>query len=464
MWWLLSACDTTTEPSTTLPPVVSETTTTSSPTTPTPTGTTTSSTTGTPGPVSVLQFSGPAPTNLVIISLDTTRRDHIGRFGHKGNTPNLDAVLAEGVALDDHRSCSSWTGPSMTCVTTGLTPFDRNWFPWNSDPDVANSDPTMPTIAGQLQFQFGWRTAMITANSVFGPTLGLDRGFQSVTFSGAAANTTDLALEQARELHGDESSPYYLHVHYIDPHAPYCPPDEYVESDVYEPFSEDICSTFYTLAGGYASESAAWREVFSGNVHELYDAELDYWDTEFGRLWDGLDEAGVLDDALVVFVTDHGEQFFERGGWGHGNTLHAEENRSTAGFWARNLIPQAWSDPTVHEDVGATVIDYFGTKPLQELTGVVVGVAAPDRPVRGMLYWSGGGAAQLSITQGTLQLTYAFWGEKHLWDYALDPTGMVDYYDPADPDVQALWVHMQEYIEEVLTQWPSAGPATDPGP
>jgi hypothetical protein len=96
-------------------------------------------------------------------------------------------------------------------------------------------------------------------------------------------------------------------------------------------------------------------------------------------------------------------------------------------------------------------------------SGIVVGLGPEDRVVRSMLYWSAGGA-QLAVVRGDLQLTYDFWGDKHLYDLSLDPDGLVDYYDPADPDVIALWEPMQDFVDEVLAQWPSAGPAVNAGP
>ncbi|MEQ1567150.1 MAG: sulfatase-like hydrolase/transferase, partial [Myxococcota bacterium] len=413
-------------------------------------------------PTSVLQFVGPAPTNLVLISLDTTRRDFIGRFAGNGNTPNLDQKLAEGVVLEDHRSCSSWTGPSMTCVTTGRTPFDLNWFPWTSDEDVSDVNRTMPTLAGQLQFQRGFHTTLVTANAVMGPVVDLDRGYEVVQNLDyyPATVVTDTALVEADALAGS-IAPFFLHVHYMDPHGPYCPPAEYLDEETY---ALDLCDEFGYLSYTIDDQSAEWQQTFLDSALTVYDAELDYWDDEFQRLWDGLDAAGMLDDALVVFVTDHGEQFYERGGFGHGNTLAAEENRSTAMFWAKNLLPQVWTGPTVHEDLGATLMNAYGIVPPEPLNGIEVGLAPPDRVVRSMLYWGCCGSAQLSVTRDELQLTYDFWGEKHLWDYALDPTGRVDYYDPADPDVQALWLEMRAYVDEVLTKWPSAGPASDLGP
>jgi Sulfatase len=356
----------------------------------------------------------------------------------------------------------------MTCVTTGSTPFDLDWFPATADPDVADTHDELPTLAGQLQFQQGFRTSLLTANAIMGPLIGLDRGFQNVDNLDATTATviTDAAIEEARTLAADDGSPFYLHVHFVDPHSPYCPPDEFIDPKAYEPFPDDLCDfdVFWSMAAEYPTQSSQWRDQFMGDSLEVYAAEIEYWDAEFARMWDGFEAAGALDDTLVVFVTDHGEQFYERGGWLHGTTLTAEENRAVAMFWADDIVPVTWTEPTVHEDLGATVMDFFGVAPPEPATGIVVGTAPADRAVRGMLYWNGGGAAQLSIVQGDLQLTYGFWGEKHLWDYSLDPLGLVDYYDPNDPDVQALWVPMEAYINEVLKQWPSAGPVTDPGP
>jgi arylsulfatase A-like enzyme len=410
------------------------------------------------GPQSVLQFDGDPPTNLIVISLDTTRRDYLGRFAGNGNTPNLDRVLAEGVALDDHRSCSSWTAPSMTCVTTGLTPFELGWWPWTSDPYVPGFDPELPTLAGQLHFQKGYHTTLVTANTVFDIDLNFTRGFETVYRPSwqSATVVTDEGLAAADELL-EQGGPFYLHVHYIDPHGNYCPPDEFVDHDDYIDIGEDVCWYMYDLAWGtywYAEED--WREAFKTDLAELYDAEIEYWDTQFGRLWQRLDESGALDDALVMFVTDHGEQMFERGGLGHGLTLGAEENRSTAGFWAKNIVPQAWSGNTMHQDLAATLHEYYGITPPTPSSGMTVGTAPSDRFVRSMLYW-GPGAVRLALARGHQQLTYDWWGETHFYDHDVDPAGLLDYYDMEDPDVAAFWPTMEAFVDEVRTQWPSAG-------
>jgi len=429
-----------------------------------PDGGTTPPLTGTTDLQSVLQFTGDPPENLLIVSLDTTRRDYIGRFAGTGNTPHLDEVLAEGVVLENHRSCSSWTAPSMTCVTTGLTPYELDWWPWSSDGAVDGFDVDLPTLAGQLLNQVGYKTTLVTANSVFDVGLNFDRGFETVIHpSWQPANiVTDDGLEEASKLTA-QSQPWYLHVHYIDPHGAYCPPDEYVDADDYVDMGEDICTQGYSMAYDYWFAPQEWKDTFKNDIVELYDAEIEFWDVEFGRLWDDLDAMGALDDTLVVFVTDHGEQIYERGNLGHGIALGSEENRSTAMFWAKNIVPQAWTGNTLHQDIAVTLQDFFGVTPPDVPSGTIVGLAPADRAIRGMIYW-GPGYMRLSITKEEQQLLYDWWGEKHYYDLTFEPTGLVDLYDSADPVVQDLWVDMDAFVDEIAATWPSVGVPVAQGP
>jgi arylsulfatase A-like enzyme len=414
------------------------------------------------GAESALQFDGEPPTNLIVISLDTTRRDYIGRFAGNDNTPNLDRVLAEGVSLDEHRSCSDWTAPSMTCVLTGLSPFDLGWWPWQEDEAVPSTYDELPTLAGQLYFQKGYHTTLVTSSPIFGAEFDFTRGFEFVyePLWEPALNVTDDGLAAAQELLG-LGGPFYLHVHYIDPHADYCAPGEYLDHDDYIDIGVDLCYDMYYVEPDPSWDPAEWQEALHTNLTELYDAEIEYWDAQFGRLWDELDAMGALDDTLVMFVTDHGEQIFERGDLGHRMAMGAEENRAVAGFWAKNIVPQAWPGNTVHQDLAASLQALYGIEPPTPPTGIPVGLAPEDRFVRGMNYWDPG-TMRLSVVRGQTQLLYDWWGETHFYDHSLDPAGLVDYYDESDPDVQALWVDMQAFIDEIHAQWPSVGEPTEP--
>ncbi len=472
MWTiaLVMACGSEVTDKPTPPDIPAPTGTTPPVTTPEPAPTDPTSTPTTPVDLGALDFvDGDMPSNLLVISLDTTRRDHIGRFSGTGLTPNLDRILSESVALDDHHSCSSWTAPSMTCVVTGRTQMEHGFATWNDDdkvPNYPNDQFVKDTLPTQMS-DLGKETLLITANRVFGPwstrvAVGFDTAIN--VDSQPAADVAATAMKEIPPLmaRGD----WYAHVHFMDPHGSYCAPEEYVELDLLQGAglsADDWCADTYGPGYSYGYLEPAAQAAMLSAYLALYDGEIAYWDEQFGIFWEQLDTVGALDDTLVVFVTDHGQQFFERGQHGHGIYLGAEENRSTAAFWAENLTPRAWSEPTIHQDVNATINAVFGITPVEERSGLVVGTAPPERPLRIINFWGGGSPVELGVIRDREQLNYDYFGNRALFRMDDDPTGTVDVYDAADPDVVALWTEMDAWIAEVGAQWPHLKP-TAPGP
>ena len=391
---------------------------------------------------------------MLFVSLDTTRRDFIGTFAKTDTTPNLDAVLSEGVLLADHRSCGNWTAPSMTCVMSGRTAFENGFWPWNTDAQIANMPPeSYDTLPMYLRDQ-GVHSRLVTSNSVFSMDLGIPKGFDETVRLDwqRAAPVTNAALAQLEEVQA-LGKPWYLHVHYIDPHATYCPPDRFVDPSVYvDDFPYDICEDVYELSWQFWSWDPALQDDFITNTHELYRAELSYWDSEFGRFWEAAEASGALDDTLVVFVTDHGEQFLERSGLGHGLVLGQEENRSTAAFWARNLQPAVWEGVTVHQDLTETLYAVRGITPNAPTQGLLVGTGAPDRVVTALNYWSWAPVTTMAASHDR-QLLYDFWGFRQLYRLDTDPNGLLDVYDPNDPDLVPLWDALTPLVDDIAATW-----------
>lgn len=419
--------------------------------------------------VGSLVFDGDTlPTNLLVVSLDTTRRDHIGRFADPAlpsDTPNLDAVLDTAYVLENHRSCANWTGPSMTCVTSGNNPMENGFWPWADDDAIDHTPPrTYRTLAGRLS-EAGWQTTLVTANSVFSSDLGLDAGFdrQVRVDWQPAPDVAAAGLAEAQALSG--ASPWYLHVHFIDPHGNYCAPEEYVDLAGIADLgwsADDVCNDTYGPGYQWWSQPPQWQQALIDTYEALYRGELRYWDTTFGQFWTELDARGVLDDTLVVFVTDHGQQFFEHGGHGHGLYLGTEENASTAAFWAKNLHPGAWTGLTLHQDLTQTLFDLYGIS--GQTSGMTVGTGAPDRAVRAMNYWGVWDGPHLSIVKGERQLLFDWWGDRAFYRLDTDPGALVDVYDPNDPDVADLWTDMDAWIADIRAYWPHLPPPTQPGP
>jgi membrane-anchored protein YejM (alkaline phosphatase superfamily) len=403
---------------------------------------------------------GRLPRNLIWITLDTARRDFVSRYGGEENTPNLDRVLAEGVALDDHRSCSNWTGPSMVCLFSGLTPLERAFWPWSEDPLVADEDPELPTLAGGLAAA-GWATTMVTASSVLSRVV--PHGFQTVELRdrAPASEISAVALEELARL-SSGTRPYYLHVHYTDPHAPYCPPDSTLDAADLQGPGRALCTDWGELYPDvFLAETPEWQAAFTNDARELYDAEIEAWDLELGLLWEVLEANGALDSALVVFATDHGEQFFERERFEHGQELLSEENRAVAGFWARELVAAPWAGPTVHQDLPVTLEGLYGVVRSEPGSGVPIGAAPADRVVEGLNFWSFG-PPEVSVVSAGRQLAYDWEGTKEAYDLVADPAATTDLYDAAA--VEDLWVPLNDLVDRLLAQWPHLGEPPDRGP
>jgi hypothetical protein len=271
------------------------------------------------------------------------------------------------------------------------------------------------------------------------------------------------ALAEARTLR-DTGAPRFLHVHFMDPHAPYCAPAGYSDlAGIPGAPPEVWCEDSYAPNYVYPTAPPDVRAALHAMMTALYAGELRYWDAMFGQLWTDLDAEGLLDDTLVVFATDHGQQFFERGSHGHGLALGGEENRALGAFWAKNLRPNAWTGPTVHQDVAATLFELFGLTTTDPVSGLRIGEAPSDRPSRAMNIRLDG-PIQLSLVRGDTQLLYDWSGERAFYTLATDPAGVLDVYDPLDPAVVAAWGDMTEFIGDVRGLWPHLAPPVDAQP
>ena len=172
---------------------------------------------------------------------------------------------------------------------------------------------------GSLLAAAGYRTGAISANGQVSRATGFAHGFGDFRFLAhgpPSEETVDAALAWLDE--GEGGRPWFLYVHDLDPHAPYTPPD-----DLRRRFAPDVDPE----AGSHAAIVAAYgargveRARRVADLVPLYEAEVAAMDRAFGRLLDGLADRGMADDTLVVFVSDHGEEFDEHGDLGHGKNL-----------------------------------------------------------------------------------------------------------------------------------------------
>jgi hypothetical protein len=198
-----------------------------------------------------------------------------------------------------------------------------------------------------------------------------------------------------------------------------------------------------------AEEAALARQY----LFAVYRGELRYWDHAFAEMWAELEAAGYLEDTLVVYFADHGEQFGEHDGFQHGKALYSEENRVPAAFWARNLVPGRYLGPTIHQDLAPTVLDALGLDPSDAHTGAIIGLEPEDRARFSFCYLPGYCDPMMSVVAGDHQLIYRWDGKKVFYDVAVDPDEQNDLYSRTDPEVQALWGRLQPEIMAVYARW-----------
>jgi arylsulfatase A-like enzyme/Tfp pilus assembly protein PilF len=241
------------------------------------------------------------PSNLVLITIDTLRADHVGCYGASSiQTPNVDGLARESARFAHAYTTVPVTLPAHAALLTGSFPLATGMhdFSGNRLPsDVA-------TLAQELQKK-GYSTAAILGSAVLDSRFGLNRGFdtyfdhfnfpreEEVHLDAIERRGDQVVDEALKWLSRNPKRPFFLWVHLYDPHAPYNPP---------EPFA-------------------------SRYRNQPYDGEIAFADAQVGRLFTFLRQQGVFETSLVVLASDHGEGLGEHGEQTHGffiydSTLH----------------------------------------------------------------------------------------------------------------------------------------------
>jgi choline-sulfatase len=235
-----------------------------------------------------------ARANVLLVTIDTLRADHVGCYGAAGaSTPTLDGLAARGGRFPIAVAHVPLTGPSHACLLTGLTPLGHGFRD--------NGGFVLPSSVKTAAEDFraaGYHTAAFVSGFPLDRRFGFDRGFESYDDHLPRGNdrrrtpyverfadaTTDAVLRWAQGMPSADGAPFFLWVHYYDPHAPYEPPGE-------------LASRFRDAP---------------------YDGEIAFADAQLGRLLRALEEKGVLARTLVLATADHGESLGEHGEGTHG--------------------------------------------------------------------------------------------------------------------------------------------------
>ncbi len=413
-------------------------------------------------------FYGASPKNVLMISVDTYRKDYMSRYGEPtGMTAFMDQIAQEGVALDSHHSCSDWTFPSVVCVANGRANIEAGFIPQLSK-EHRMPVPDGVTMATTLASE-GYYNILITSNSWLSAGFNTNQGFAySERPAGAGARGIYQAGrdELLRAMTRGAADRWFMHLHVKEPHVPYAPPDDYIASALseLEEIEYDITESpsHYEMTTAWASLTKDEQELVKQHLLVRYAGEMAYLDDLLTGIWIDLTSHNLLDDTLVVFWSDHGEQFWEHDYQTHAYGLNREENDAIAMFWANNIQAQAWDGPTNHTDIAPTILNVLEIDAPEEMTGYAVGQAPEDRALLGMT------AARIgplqSVMRDGMKMIYEWsTGEKTLYDRNNDYDELVDIYDSSDPTVLEFWAILEPQMEALQELLPYYTPI-DPGP
>ena len=233
-----------------------------------------------------------ASPNVVVITIDTLRADHLGCYGYKQiRTPNIDALAADGARFERAYTSVPVTLPSHSVIFTGTYPM----FSGMHDFAANKLSPTQPTLASVLKEQ-GYTTGAVIASAVLDSRFGLNHGFDFYYDHFDFSRLLETNLEQMERpgnvvadvaldwLAKNYQKKFFLWMHLYDPHSPYHPP-------------------------------APYSEEYKGRP---YDGEIAFADAQVGRLIQFLKDKGLYKNTLIVLSGDHGESLGEHGEQTHG--------------------------------------------------------------------------------------------------------------------------------------------------
>ena len=337
----------------------------------------------------------PPRPNVVLISIDTLRPDHLGCYGYRRNTsPEIDAIAADGALFEQHISSAPWTLPAHTAMFTSV-PDSVHGVTSPIGKRLAEEFVTLPE-----SFQTaGYSTAGFFAGPYLHPAFGLGQGFDryidcvntvpdealdeenkwsmenEVLRASHHGVTNDKVYDQWKSYYeeagtqaaGPDDKPFFAFVHLWDVHFDFEPPAPY--DTMFDPdYTGPITGrNFFTDPRINAKLPKADRE----HIIALYDGEIRWTDTFIGKIRKDLESKGLWENTIVVITSDHGTELFDHGGKGHRTTLFDEliHIPLIVHFPKEVYGGKSFPQQTHMIDIGPTLRDLAGLPPVAMTMG-----------------------------------------------------------------------------------------------
>jgi len=331
------------------------------------------------------------PVNIIFILADACRPDALGIYGSANPTPNIDRLAREGALFKNTYAQAPWTLPSMLSILSSLNPSVFKYGePYHAGPEIEFFPERLKAC--------GYSTEAVLANFLLAGSSGILQGLdREVTLRhryrlqklvhlpvtmktcyllrrllglSQIPDNTAMITAEAEKFFQNPKQPFFLWLHYMNPHDPYNPPEKYLKQVIYKGF---LKPPFYPndpyhlpedfshpqeleLRLGYVFLHKKDKEY----IHNLYLAQLRYLDDKIGELRDALKAKGLDKNTLIVFASDHGEEFWEHDQQGHGCGLYDELTHTVLILWGAGIKPGVVEPQVEMLDLVPTLADLLG--------------------------------------------------------------------------------------------------------
>lgn len=416
--------------------------------------------------------------NIIFITFDALRADHVSAYGYTEEiTPNFDQLAKEGVLFEQAYVNAPWTFPSFASMLTSRYPTELDV----SIDELSGEEielrgrlsESVETLAERLE-TLGYNTQAILTNEWISSLRGFGQGFKAFTnveklmpyqygfhfkdtalvfflnqipgvesylkrfylflFGPGWRNNKTPAVELSpwinTWLENHQQDRFFLWVHLIDPHNPYDPIPQY------SPQLTELSSKRITQlrdVSVYSQKKIRWREIDRQAYIGLYDGDISQADAGLGKIWQKIEELNLKENTFVIVSADHGEEFWDHGGLAHGRTFYEETIKVPLLVLGPGIEPQRISQNVSLLDLFPTIIDLIGEKIPKDVLGrslkpLIEGKTLPDEPVI-----SEGNARDdkaRAILWGNYKLIHNYFtNEEELYNLRTDPqekTNLVD--------------------------------------
>jgi arylsulfatase A-like enzyme len=427
--------------------------------------------------------------NIVLVTLDTVRADHMGIYGYgRANTPNLRAFAQGATFYSNFIAASSITLTSHASIFTGLYPQSHGAY--RIAPDFPKGRPlpdTIPTAAAQLDAA-GYRTMAVVANRYYmRPEWGLERGFQYVsvgcpvvmistnhafllrnpvrrhllTFNGISQDLdaytwgADEVNRQAFDLleqAARKQTPFFLFLNYMDAHSPYIVPPPY--SQRYPGRDPSFTGADYSpLEFSVDDEGTPLSPRVRDHLVSQYDGAIAYLDAQLGALVARLKHLGIYDNTLIIITSDHGEALGEKGFISHDvSTSQSQVHVPLIVKYPHQVAADRVDTLASHVDLMPTMMEVAGLPIPSGVEGISllhartetsrVIVAECHSDLSNHSHYR---RLEYSLFSGPMKFVYSPKGGLALYDLATDPEENHNLYRAADPAAAALQAKLEQW-------------------